>query len=72
MNHTSSEHDWAIKAEKGDPEYSNYYWIFPDRHVPNEFERTATKANGSHGQFIQLQDGRWIWSTFENHQWDLN
>ncbi len=41
FNHTSNEHEWAKKARAGDPEYSNYYWIFPDRNVPSAFERTT-------------------------------
>lgn len=31
--------------------------IFPDDHS---------------GSFVQLPDGRWIWSTFYHFQWDLN
>jgi amylosucrase len=94
LNHTSNEHDWARKAAAGDAEYTQYYWIYPDRSVPNEFEKTTralepgdllfrcsahikpvlTGRNAeSHPRpFIQLQDGRWIWSTFHHYQWDLN
>ena len=75
MNHTSSEHEWALQAAKGNPEYSAYYWTFPDRHVPNEFEKTLPRRSVSSlekGSFVQLADGRWVWSTFESNQWDLN
>jgi amylosucrase len=41
FNHTSNEHEWAKKAAAGDPEYSSYYWIFPDRIVPSAFEKTT-------------------------------
>ena len=41
FNHTSNEHEWAKKAIAGDPEHSAYYWIFPDRTVPQAFERTT-------------------------------
>lgn len=41
FNHTSSEHEWARKAAAGDPEHSQYYWIFPDRAIPSEFEKTT-------------------------------
>ena len=41
FNHTSSEHEWARKAAAGDLVYSQYYWIFPDRSVPQEFEKTT-------------------------------
>lgn len=41
FNHTSNEHDWAKRAAAGDPEYSGYYWIFPDRYMPDAFEKTT-------------------------------
>jgi len=41
FNHTSDEHEWAKKAAAGDPVYSAYYWIFPDRSIPEAFEKTT-------------------------------
>lgn len=41
FNHTSNEHEWAKKAAAGDLEHSAYYWIFPDRNVPQAFEQTT-------------------------------
>ena len=41
FNHTSNEHKWAKKALAGDAEHSAYYWIFPDRNIPQAFERTT-------------------------------
>lgn len=41
FNHTSSEHQWAKAAAAGDSKYEKYYWIFPDRTVPNAFEQTT-------------------------------
>jgi amylosucrase len=41
FNHTSWEHEWAKGAAAGDPEYSAYYWIFPDRSVPQAFEQST-------------------------------
>ncbi|KAL2403971.1 Amylosucrase [Exophiala dermatitidis] len=74
FNHTSHEHIWAKKAAKGDAEHSNMYWIFPDRNVPTEFERTTREIfpDDHAGSFIQLPDGRFVWSTFYHFQWDLN
>lgn len=74
MNHTSNEHEWAQKAAAADPEYSGYYWIFPDRNVPNGFDQTTREIfpDDHRGSFIQLPDGRWIWSSFYHFQWDLN
>ena len=74
FNHTSNEHEWAKKAAAGDPEYSRYYWIFPDRTMPDAYERTTREIfpDDHPGSFIQLADSRWIWSTFYHFQWDLN
>ena len=41
FNHTSNEHMWAKKALAGDSEHEAYYWIFPNRNVPDAFERTT-------------------------------
>lgn len=74
FNHTSNEHEWARKAAEGDPVYSDYYWIFDDRRMPDAFERTVREVfpDDHPGAFIQMEDGRWIWSTFHSFQWDLN
>ena len=74
FNHTSDEHDWAKKAAAGDPEFSDYYWIFDDRTMPDAYERTVREVfpDDHAGSFIQMDDGRWIWSTFHSFQWDLN
>ncbi|MEJ6398566.1 alpha-amylase family protein [Yoonia sp. 208BN28-4] len=74
FNHTSNEHEWALKAAQGDPEYSDYYWIFDDRRMPDAFERTVREVfpDDHPGAFIKMHDGRWIWSTFHSFQWDLN
>ncbi|KAK5938937.1 hypothetical protein PMZ80_009129 [Knufia obscura] len=74
FNHTSNEHVWAKKAAAGDPEHAAMYWIFPDRNVPSAFERSTREIfpDDHPGSFIQLPDGRYIWSTFYHFQWDLN
>lgn len=74
FNHTSDEHEWARKAAAGDPEYSGYYWIFPDRSMPDAFEQNVREIfpENHPGSFIQMADGRWVWATFHTYQWDLN
>lgn len=74
FNHTSDEHEWARKAATGDPEYSGYYWIFPDRTMPDAFEQNVREIfpENHPGSFIQMPDGRWVWATFHTYQWDLN
>lgn len=74
FNHTSNEHEWALKAAAGDPEFEDYYWVFPDREMPDAYERTTREIfpDDHPGSFVQLEDGRWIWATFYHFQWDLN
>ncbi|RIX30966.1 amylosucrase [Amnibacterium setariae] len=74
FNHTSDEHEWAVGAVAGDPRYADFYRIFPDRTMPDLFEATTREVfpDDHPGSFVQLPDGRWIWSTFRHFQWDLN
>ena len=74
FNHTSNEHEWARRAAAGEGEYERYYWVFPDRKMPDAYERTTREIfpDDHSGSFVQLPDGRWIWSTFYHFQWDLN
>ena len=78
FNHTSNEHEWARHAVAGDVvdgvNYEDFYLIFPDRTLPDAYERTTREIfpDDHPGSFIQLPDGRWIWATFYHFQWDLN
>lgn len=74
FNHTASDHEWARRAVSGDPEYEDYYLIFPDRTMPDAYEKTVREIfpDDHPGSFVQLPDGRWIWATFHTFQWDLN
>ena len=74
FNHTSNEHEWARKALARDPEFEDFYLIYPDREQPDAFEQTTREIfpDDHTGSFVQLEDGRWVWSTFYHFQWDLN
>jgi len=75
FNHTSDEHAWARRAQAGDPTYQNYYFIFPDRTMPDAYERTLREIFPTvrRGSFTWREDmRRWVWTTFNNFQWDLN
>src|SRR5204863_4007066 len=74
-NHTSDEHVWAQRAQAGDPEYEQFYYVFPDRTMPDAYERTLREIFPTvrRGSFIWREDmQRWVWTTFNNFQWDLN
>jgi amylosucrase len=74
FNHTSNEHEWAKKAVAGEAGYEDFYLIYPDRDMPDAYERTTREIfpDDHSGSFVQLPDGRWIWATFYHFQWDLN
>ncbi len=74
FNHTSNEHEWAKACVSGDPLFDNFYYIFPDRWMPDQYDRTVREIfpDQHPGAFSQLQDGRWVWTTFNTFQWDLN
>jgi len=75
FNHTSDEHDWAKRALAGDPEYQEYYRMFPDRQQPDAIERTvrAIFPDEHPGCFTyRSRIRKWVWTTFHNYQWDLN
>jgi amylosucrase len=74
-NHTAKEHEWAQKARAGDPVYQDYYLMFPDRTLPDEYEKTTPEvfpdfAPGNFTYYPEME--RWVWTTFNEFQWDLN
>ncbi|MCB1209401.1 MAG: hypothetical protein KDK97_08750 [Verrucomicrobiales bacterium] len=74
-NHTSDEHEWAKKALAGDPEYQDYYRMFDDRTLPDQYEQTvnAVFPDEHPGSFTyRSRIRKWVWTTFKNYQWDLN
>jgi amylosucrase len=75
INHTSAGHAWAQAARAGDPEARALYLTYPDRTLPDAYERTLPEvfpdiAPGSFSYDEQLD--RWVWTTFNTFQWDLD
>lgn len=74
-NHTAKEHEWAQKAAAGDPVYQDYYLMFPDRTMPDKYEETLPEVfpDFKPGNFTYYESiDRWVWTTFNEYQWDLN
>lgn len=74
FNHTSDQHAWAMHAQEGHREYMDYYHIYPDRTIPDQYEQhlreifpTVRRGNFSWHSGLQ----QWVWTTFNNFQWDL-
>ncbi len=75
FNHTSDEHRWAAAALAGDPDYQEYYFMFPDRTLPDAYDRTLREIfpDQHPGSFTYRPEvDKWVWTTFNSFQWDLN
>jgi amylosucrase len=75
VNHTAKEHDWAQKALAGDVTYRDFYFLFPDRTQPDQYEKTLREVFPAFkpGNFTWLPEhNTWVWTTFNEFQWDLN
>ena len=74
LNHTAREHEWARKALAGEPGYREMYLIFPDRRMPDAYERTLPEVfpDLAPGSFTEVPGLGWVWTSFRDYQWDLN
>ncbi len=75
FNHTADDHRWAQSAKAGDPEYVDYYFLFPDRTMPDQYDATLREIfpDQHPGSFTYKPEiDRWVWTTFNSFQWDLN
>jgi amylosucrase len=75
FNHTSDEHDWAIRALAGEALYQSYYRMFPDRQMPDAYELNLREIfpHEHPGAFTYRPSiHKWVWTTFHAYQWDLN
>lgn len=75
VNHTSDEFEWAKKAITGEEKYQDFYYTYPDRVIPDEFEKTLpeifpTTAPGSFTYNHEMK--KWVMTCFNTYQWDLN
>ena len=75
MNHTSEDHEWAVKARQGDGEYMSRYFFYADPSIPQEYEKTVPQVfpTTAPGNFTYLPElGHYVMTTFYPYQWDLN
>ncbi len=75
FNHTSDEHEWAKRALAGDPEYQDFYLMFDDRRLPDQYEARLREIfpDQAPGSFTYRSEiKKWVWTTFHRYQWDLN
>ena len=75
LNHCAAEHPWAVAARAGNSRYRDYFLTFPDREMPDAYEATLPEvfSDFAPGNFTRDEAmGRWVWTTFNGYQWDLN
>lgn len=75
LNHTAKEHEWSRLAAEGDQTYQNYYYMYPDRSVPDQQEQLLEQVfpATAPGNFTYVEScNKWVWTTFYPYQWDLN
>lgn len=75
LNHCAREHEWAQGARRGVAEYEEMFHVFPDRSLPDEYEKTLPEVfpETAPGSFTRIEEtGKWVWTTFNDYQWDLN
>jgi amylosucrase len=75
VNHTAPEHEWAQRALAGDERYRAFYRLFPDRTLPDAYEKTLREVfpEWAPGNFTRVEElDSWVWTTFREFQWDLD
>lgn len=75
LNHTSHRHEWAEKAKAGDKRYQDYFYMYDNRDLPDQFEQTMPEIfpEAAPGSFTYNEEtGKWVMTVFHRYQWDLN
>jgi amylosucrase len=75
LNHCAKDHEWAERARAGEKKYQDYFYMFADRTMPDEYEKTLPEIfpDFKPGNFVYYEDlKKWVWVTFNEFQWDLN
>jgi amylosucrase len=74
VNHTAAEHVWAQRALRGEKRYRDYYLVFDDRTMPDAYEASLPLVFPTFKMtnFTWVEDLGWVWTTFNEFQWDLN
>jgi len=75
MNHTADDHEWAKKALAGNESFQEYYYMFDDRTIPDQFDASMPEIfpQSAPGNFTYLESiDQWVMTVFHSYQWDLN
>jgi amylosucrase len=75
LNHVAAEHQWAERARNGEAKYQRYFYLYPDRTIPDQYEQSLPEVfpDFAPGNFSYSPEAeQWVWTTFNTWQWDLN
>jgi amylosucrase len=75
LNHTSHHHEWAQQAKEGNKKYQDYFYMYNNRAVPDQFDTTMPEIfpEAAPGNFTYIPECKqWVMTVFHNYQWDLN
>ncbi len=75
LNHGALEHEWAARARAGEERYRDFFYTYPDRVLPDQYEATLPEVfpDFAPGNFTFDADlNAWVWTTFNSWQWDVN
>ena len=75
LNHTSHHHEWAEKAKAGERNFQDFFYMYDDRNIPDQFEKAMPEIfpESAPGNFTYIQAcKKWVMTVFHNYQWDLN
>ncbi|HET7898291.1 MAG TPA: alpha-amylase family glycosyl hydrolase, partial [Flavisolibacter sp.] len=75
FNHTSHLHEWAMRAKAGEKNFQDFFYMYDDRTLPDEFEKDMPEIfpESAPGNFTFVPAcEKWVMTVFHNYQWDLN
>jgi amylosucrase len=75
VNHVSDQHEWARRARDGEKRFQDYFYVFPNREIPDMFEESMPEVfpETSPGNFTWDEAmQQWVMTVFNDYQWDLN
>ena len=75
LNHTSQQHEWAVKAIGGDAYYQDFFYLYKDKNIVDYYNSTMPEIfpESSPGSFTYNEAmQKWVMTVFHNYQWDLN
>jgi amylosucrase len=75
LNHTSQQHEWAVKAKEGDAYYQDFFYMYDDYIIPSQYEQNMPDIfpQVAPGNFTFVPEcKKWVMTVFHHYQWDLN